>query len=106
MKTPTIIIAKRKVRSNNLFEVHLNKSAIELINSNKILFSYKDGIVKLRIPSGKNNSAYKISKHKQKYKKKIYNSSAKFSPVIIDGSGVEGKYAIAKHWQSFTLNRI
>jgi hypothetical protein len=106
MKTPTIIIAKRKVRSNNLFEAHLNKSAIELIDSNKILFSYKDGVVKLRIPSGDNENAYKISKHKQKYKKKIYKSSAKFSPVVIDGSGIEGKYAITKHGQSFTLDRI
>lgn len=106
MKTPTLAIAKRKVRSNNLFEVHLNKSAIELIDSKKILFSYKDGVIRLRIPSGDNANAYKISMHKQKYKKKVYKSSAKFSPVIIDGADIEGKYAITKHGQSFTLSRI
>jgi hypothetical protein len=106
MKTPTLTITKRKVRSNNLFEAHLNKSAIELLDSKKILFSYKNGVVKLRIPSGDNENAYKISMHKQTYKKKIYKSSAKFSPVIIDGADIEGKYAIVKHGQSFTLNRI
>ena len=107
MKIPTLIITKRKVKSNNLFEAHLNKSAIELIDSNKILFSYEDGIMKLKIPGNSQHGiAYKISKHTQTYKKKIYKSSAKFSPIIIGGIDVEGKYAIIKHGQSFTLNKI
>ena len=62
--------------------------------------------MKLRVPDGKDENAYKISKHVQTYKKKIYKSSAKFSPVIMDSPGVEGKYAVVKHGQSFTLNRI
>lgn len=106
MKTPTLTITKRKVRSNNLFEAHLNKSAIELIDSNKITFSYEDGVIKLRVADNSNKNAYKISMHKQKYKKKVYRSSAKFSPVIMNGADAEGKYAITKHGQSFSLNRI
>ncbi len=106
MKTATITISKRKVHSMNLFEVHLNKSAIELIDSNKILFSYTDGEIKLKLPNSRSTGGYKISLHTQKYKKKKYKSSAKFSPLIIDGAGAEGKYSIIKHGKSFILNRI
>ena len=106
MKTPTLTIAKRKVHSNNLFEAHLNKPAIELINSSKIIFSCIDGKIKLRLPTGRDRGGYKISMHTQKYKKKKYNSSAKFSPVIMNADGVEGKYSIAKNRNSFVLTKI
>lgn len=106
MKAPTITITKRKVHSNNLFEAHLNKSAIELIDSSEIVFSCIDGEIKLKLPTSRSKARYKISMHTQRYKKKKYKSSAKFSPVIIDGVEVEGKYSIAKHGQSFTLSRI
>jgi len=106
MKTPTIIISKRKVHSNNLFEAHLNKSAIELIDSDKIVFSCADGEIKLKLPTSRGKGGYKISMHTQRYKKKKYKSSAKFSPVIMDADGVEGKYSIAKSRNSFILTKI
>lgn len=109
IKTPTLTLSKRNVRSNNLFEAHLNKSAIELINAEKIIFVYDGGgATGLKLPEKDSPLGYKISMHTQKYKKKKYtNSSAKFSPVI-EGAGGEivGKYSITKSGQNFLLTKI
>lgn len=108
MKTPTLTLSKRKVRSNNLFEAHLNKPAIELINSDWIVFVGGHGIApQLELSTKNSKKVYKISKHTQKYKKKKYtNSSAKFSPIIENADEIAGKYSITKSGRTFLLTKI
>lgn len=107
MKQPTLTITKRKVRSRNLYEAHMNKSAIELIKAARIKFEYEHGYLKLVKPE-RGEKAYKITRHTQLYKKKTYKSSAKFSPAIVDSEWVVGKFLITQgeDGRSFNLSRI
>jgi len=102
MKQPTIKIAERRGFHPESVEVHLNKSAIELIKSDFIAFFMGENGLVMRIPSVK-DKAYKISKHTQIYKKKEYNSSAKFTPLVKKSKKIMGKYAIERRGNNFKL---
>jgi hypothetical protein len=58
----------------------------------------------MRIPSAK-DKAYKISKHTQTYKKKEYNSSAKFTPLVKKSKKIMGKYSIERRGNNFKLEK-
>lgn len=106
-RVPTVVISHRKGHAVSACEATLNKKALELLQTNEVLFIRQNGDMKLQLPQFDSNRVYKIYNHTQTYKgKKYMASSAKFFISFDDAPDVIGKYEIEKEEDDFFLVKM